>query len=110
MVDRSHVFTLTDLSSPPTQIEVVKASDYDALAAQLAEVTRDLESGFMQGAYARLKRLQDKERRLAEAEYAIESAGKCLVMSNNGPREALEVLRRYKATADSAVQSTGEQK
>jgi hypothetical protein len=40
--------------------------------------------------------------RLAEAERVIENAGCCLVMSNNGAREALTILRGYKQTADSA--------
>jgi DNA transposition AAA+ family ATPase len=40
--------------------------------------------------------------RLAEAERVIENAGCCLVMSNNGAREALNILRGYKQTADSA--------
>jgi hypothetical protein len=41
--------------------------------------------------------------RLAEAEQAIEKAGRCLVMSNNGKAEALAILRGYKEAADSAT-------
>ncbi len=40
--------------------------------------------------------------RLTRAEATIEGAAKCLVMSNNGAREALTILRGYKQTADSA--------
>jgi hypothetical protein len=37
-----------------------------ALAQQVAELTRNIETGFMNGAYARLQELQAAERRVAE--------------------------------------------
>lgn len=47
------------------------------------------------------ERLIELEARLAEAEDAIERAGRCLAMSNKGAAEALAILMVYKQ-ADSA--------
>jgi PHD/YefM family antitoxin component YafN of YafNO toxin-antitoxin module len=46
--------------------------------------------------------IRDLRTKLAEAEQAIEKAGRCLVMSNNGKAEALAILRGYKEAAVSA--------
>jgi len=99
----------------------VLVADYDALAARLAHeqttnanLLRALAEANDLNVVRRTamvnlhEHIEKLDARLAEAERAIESAGRCLVMSNNGPREAMEILRRYKATADSASVGQGD--
>ncbi len=77
------------------EYEIVDAEDYDALVAE-----RD---GFRAAWQNACERGDKAVARLAEAEQAIESAGKCLAMSNNGAREAFAILQAYKRNAVSAV-------
>lgn len=56
--------------------------------ARAAEAERDLEQGFMQGAYARLKNLQEAERKLAAAEL---DAGRYQVLRNPAQMHGITV-------------------
>jgi hypothetical protein len=70
-----------------------------ALYAEYPEACEQYESEF-----------RELQERLAEAEQAIEKAGRCLVMSNNGKAEALAILRGYKEAAVSTPASRSVQR
>lgn len=87
-----------------------------AANAALAQMTKDIESGFMAGAYARLKNLQESERQLAAANAALEEARKEREREKQrADQEELAAAKYSKTIFDlraqlAAAQAAGEEK
>ena len=81
--------------------------DEETPAECIARNRRDVD-GCLTMLVAEKRKTESLAARLAEAEDAIERAGRCLAMSNKGAAEALAILRAAKRAADQPISASEE--